>query len=256
MNKGFKLLLMACFSFTVWTSSAHALSGAEKYYERGREYGDQQDYDNALEQFEKAIKKDESHVPSLLAIGLIKRHFHNIQDSTKALEQANEIDPENGKIHYYLSANYLDMGEVKKSLEHFNTAKEHGFLGDSVSGDFMGRRLSTYKSKETTLNFDSQLDDKEEKQEIKVSGIYSGSDVVMNGALLQIEKLEEKKKVSEIKDINIELLRFEQEGTFLVEKWNVENEKGKNSYIVSYDTSPPVGSKYTVIINVSEDQSS
>lgn len=99
---------------------------ANYYFEQGKEYYDDNSYDDAIEQFEKALEKDPKHADALYYLGYT---YYNQEEFTLASEAFNKLEqaePDYRPWYLYLS------GQANSKIGNLEKA-------ESAFGNFMNR---------------------------------------------------------------------------------------------------------------------
>jgi len=83
--------------------------GALDFHNRGIVYLENEYYENAIHDFNEAIKLDSSCAPSYFSRGAVHFFFKNLEQCIKDIEKSIELDPENEQYKYWL-------GKIKEKL--------------------------------------------------------------------------------------------------------------------------------------------
>jgi len=81
----------------------------EEHNNLGRIYESQQQFDQAMEQYHAALKKDQSFVPSLLLLGDLSYRLKKYAEAESAYKKAIKLQPGNGDIYNNLCWVYIDQ---------------------------------------------------------------------------------------------------------------------------------------------------
>src|SRR6056297_2251551 len=99
------------------TDSKRAL----KYFEEGLNQYRLKEYDNALENINKAIDKDEKFIEAFIIKGQIFEGMDEYQQAVNSYKQAIKIDPEYyPNVFYSIGLLYQKMGQYQDAIEWFN----------------------------------------------------------------------------------------------------------------------------------------
>jgi tetratricopeptide (TPR) repeat protein len=71
----------------------------EEHNNLGRIYESQQQFDQAMQQYHAALKKDQNFVPSLLLLGDLSYRLKKYTEAESAYKKAIKLQPENGDIY-------------------------------------------------------------------------------------------------------------------------------------------------------------
>jgi tetratricopeptide (TPR) repeat protein len=86
----------------------------EEHNNLGRIYESQKKFEQAMQQYHAALKKDPNFVPSLLFLGDLSYRLNKYPEAEAAYKKAIELQPENGDIYNNLCWVYIDQ---KTSLD-------------------------------------------------------------------------------------------------------------------------------------------
>ncbi|MGE5751291.1 MAG: tetratricopeptide repeat protein [Nitrospirota bacterium] len=81
----------------------------EEHNNLGRIYESQQQFDQAMQQYHAALKKDQNFVPSLLLLGDLSYRLKKYAEAESAYKKAIKLQPENGDIYNNLCWVYIDQ---------------------------------------------------------------------------------------------------------------------------------------------------
>jgi Tfp pilus assembly protein PilF len=81
----------------------------EEHNNLGRIYESQTKFDQAVQQYHAALKKDPNFVPSLLLLGDLSYRLKKYSEAESAYKKAIKLQPENGNIYNNLCWVYIDQ---------------------------------------------------------------------------------------------------------------------------------------------------
>ncbi len=81
----------------------------EEHNNLGRIYESQNNFDQAVQQYHAALKKDPNFVPSLLLLGDLSYRLKKYSEAETAYKKAIKLQPENGDIYNNLCWVYIDQ---------------------------------------------------------------------------------------------------------------------------------------------------
>jgi len=81
----------------------------EEHNNLGRIYESQQQFDQAMQQYQAALKKDSNFVPSLLLFGDLSYRLKKYAEAESAYKKAIKLQPGNGDIYNNLCWVYIDQ---------------------------------------------------------------------------------------------------------------------------------------------------
>lgn len=100
---------------------------AEIYLSQGMKYMEAKRYDEAVEEFKKALKDAPdnfiAHYEIAMAYLLAKKYALSVTHYTECLKQ----QPENSLVHYNLACAYSLMNDTDNALKHLTLSVEHGY---------------------------------------------------------------------------------------------------------------------------------
>ncbi len=108
---------MLCFAVILFLAGCslpkiiilHDPLSAEEHNNLGRIYESQNNFEQAMQQYHSALKKDPNFVPSLLLLGDLSYRLKKYSDAETAYKKAIKLQPENGDIYNNLCWVYIDQ---------------------------------------------------------------------------------------------------------------------------------------------------
>jgi len=117
---------------------AGQVSLAEDFFQQGRDAANRGNYDEALADFNRALRQNPSSAGVYCAIGIVYANKKMYQDAVTNLKKAIELDPDKAIAYYVLGMVYEEMSKPGEAMEAWKkflslrpddkraeTAKEH-----------------------------------------------------------------------------------------------------------------------------------
>jgi tetratricopeptide (TPR) repeat protein len=99
---------------------------ADYYYQEGKNFQTQGQYENALQSFKKAVEKDPKHHMALNELGYEYEMKGMIDDALKSYQACIDIKPDYGKCYDNMGFAYKKQNKMKESKKSFAKACELG----------------------------------------------------------------------------------------------------------------------------------
>ncbi len=115
-------MLLILFLLTPYAATSYGQGKFSQYYNKGIEYYKQGKYDQAGEQFKKALELKPNHVYALYGLGNTHYCKAKYDEAVKIYTNAIKINPDYPKVHYSLSLAYSKLGmtrDAEKEKEIF-----------------------------------------------------------------------------------------------------------------------------------------
>jgi tetratricopeptide (TPR) repeat protein len=115
-------ILLILFLLTSFAATSYGQGKFSQYYNKGIEYYKQGKYDQAGEQFKKALELKPNHVYALYGLGNTHYCKAKYDEAVKIYTNAIKINPDYPKVHYSLSLAYSKLGmtrDAEKEKEIF-----------------------------------------------------------------------------------------------------------------------------------------
>ena len=227
-------------------------SNYDQHFDKAKELFGAGDVDGAVSYFEKAIQDSPDIIDPYLNIGLCYLKTNQFPKAIEAFNRVKKIFPNDWQAYYRLAYLYGEPGngEMAKALENYGRAKELGIKDD---GDELGNLLAPFQPKDFSVEYEPLLNNPGKK---KVTINIRGNPAVDKTGILDtiqgLEQVESKKKRDFFIDIEVKLIRLEQNQTIAKEKWVVKGPQGQNEYWVKYDFAPPPDFHSKIKIEISE----
>lgn len=88
----------------------------------GKQYGQQGQFERALQQFAAVLKDYPNDVPTLLDKGLTLMFMNRLDEAQTVMEQAEAVEPKNSLIHGYLGDIAEKQGKLEESAQQYQRA--------------------------------------------------------------------------------------------------------------------------------------
>ena len=95
---------------------------AAEHFSYGKVYLDQGEYENAIEEFKRALALDPENSNILINLGKGYLFIRNFQEATNYFERALEQSPEFADAHYYLGMVYIELNLKEKAINEYKEA--------------------------------------------------------------------------------------------------------------------------------------
>jgi len=89
------------------------------YYNMGIDYAEKEQYDKAIECYQKAINLDPEHLNSHCNLGCIKYRLGFYEEAIKILKHALKLDSEHAASHYNIGLCQEALGNYKSAIESY-----------------------------------------------------------------------------------------------------------------------------------------
>ena len=106
-------ILLVLFLLTPYAATSYGQGKFSQYYNKGIEYYKQGKYDQAGEQFKKALELKPNHVYALYGLGNTHYCKAKYDEAVKIYTNAIKINPDYPKVHYSLSLAYSKLGMTR-----------------------------------------------------------------------------------------------------------------------------------------------
>lgn len=235
----------------------------ERSFQKGLQLGNQGKIEEALQEFQKVVSADQNNLPkdyytqtiseAYFNIGLLKSKKGDLRAGSENYQKALSVNPRHARSLYYLAANFISDGEIAEAIDYYNKAKALGFVKDyQQPSDFVGEQLSVFKERNLSIDYRSSFDpDKSVK--VNIEGNPIGGDQLIRDAIRGIEKVLKISGLGLFSQAKVEYIR-QRNKTIDIEKWNVKGDKWEKTLWVKYDSNPPAGFPYKIMIEVSEQE--
>lgn len=97
---------------------------AMKYFLKAEEYFGQGKYEQAIEEYKKAINADPEFSTAYLYLGDTYYKLNKYDDAIQQYSEAIKKDPKNKRPYHYLGDAYLAKNNVEKAIENYQKALE------------------------------------------------------------------------------------------------------------------------------------
>ena len=114
-----KIMLFFTFFF-LWASGVFS-NEAQDFIVKGNSFVEQKKYEEAIQEYRKAIKSEPKNAKPLLLAGLASAHLGNFDDAVSDTKKAAELDPSYSAF-YHLGMIYAAAKDAPKALEAYDRA--------------------------------------------------------------------------------------------------------------------------------------
>ena len=111
----FLRMLFVAFPLIFFVTSTYASGNFKEFYNKGIDFYKQGKYDQAGEEFKKAIKLKPNDVYALYGLGNTYYCKAKYDDAVKIYAKAISINPDYAKVHYSLSLAYSKLGMTREA---------------------------------------------------------------------------------------------------------------------------------------------
>jgi tetratricopeptide (TPR) repeat protein len=115
---GFVTLMVLCL-FYAWGCKKE-MDRARRHYEQGVEYRKQELADQALEEFQQAIKIDPNYAQAHYELGVLYQEKEDYEAAFRELKQAVKLNPDHADAHFRLGLIYQTLRGYKQALDEFD----------------------------------------------------------------------------------------------------------------------------------------
>jgi len=116
--------LLVCFISTflilVFFPSGIGGTEADVHFQKGVNYGNRGDYQQAIEEFNRALTIDSKYVNAYCGIGIAYLNQKKYKEAIEALEKAIALDPERTIAYYLLGMAYEEIMNYGKAIAAWN----------------------------------------------------------------------------------------------------------------------------------------
>lgn len=258
MKKIFLIFALMCS-----VAFAATIDEVEQSYQKGIQLGNQGKIEEALQEFQKVVSADPDNLPNdyyiqtvceaYFNIGLLKSKKGDLRAGSENFQKALRINPRHARSLYYLADNFISEGEIAKAIEYYNKAKALGFTKDyQQASDSVGDLLSNFKKRNLSIDYQSYFDPNK-RVKINIEGNPIGDDQLIRDAIGAIEKILKVSGLGLFSQAKVEYIR-QRNKTIEIERWNVKGDKWEKTLWIKYDSNPPAGFPYKIMIEVSEEE--
>jgi tetratricopeptide (TPR) repeat protein len=256
--RGFLILLLLIPGIAF----AATMEEIESHFQKGLQYSQQGRMDEAIEEFSTVVSADHSGFPqdyyvqtyseAFFDIGVLYSKKGNMRMGIENLKKALEIFPDHKRALYYLSGDLLEIGEIADAKLFYSRAKDLGFSGDNPQiGDTIGNYFSSLREKELAVQYQSFFDSKKIIA-VAVQGNPIGDEQLIRDTITAIEKQSKIIGYGYLTPILVERIRQKENNTIIIEKWTIGEGYNSKAFWIKYNSAPPVGFPYKVMILISE----
>lgn len=119
-----KKRLVVCFVSTLlvllFFSRGICGTEADVHFEKGVDYINQGDYEQAIEEFNRVISIDSEYVDAYCGIGIVYLNQKNYKKAIEAFEKATALDPDEPIAYYLLGRAYEEIMNYEQAISAWN----------------------------------------------------------------------------------------------------------------------------------------
>lgn len=250
------------FSLMCSVAFAATMDDVEESFQKGLQLSNQGKIEEALQEFQKVISTDPNNLPNdyyiqtvseaYFNIGLLKSKQEDIKGGTENYRKALSINSKHARSLYYLSWNLISDGEIAAAGEYYNKAKSLGFTKDyQQPTDFVGDYLAAFKQRSLTIDYQSYFDS-DKSVKINIAGDPIGDDQLICDAIGAMERVLKVSELGLFSQATVEYVRQRENKTIDIERWQVKGDGWEKIFWIKYDSTPPAGFPYKIMIEASE----
>ena len=138
--------LVAVFLVSVFFSRVIGGTEADAHFQKGVAYANQGDYQEAIEEFNQALKVDSEYVDAYCGIGIANLNQKKYREAIEAFEKAITLDPERAIAYYLLGMAYeqiMRYGDAIAAWEKYLALRPEGRRAERVRKHM--KRLEEFK---------------------------------------------------------------------------------------------------------------
>ncbi|MFA6350353.1 MAG: tetratricopeptide repeat protein [Candidatus Omnitrophota bacterium] len=238
---------------------AAVMDEVEGNYQSGLKYGNQGNLDLAIESFQKVVSQDPLALPqdyykqtfadAYLNLGILYAKKSDFTKSTDSLNKALVLAPGNSRAMYYLALTYSQLGEIAQTKLYYDKFKALS-SANGQANDFLSNFLANYQDRERSVAYTYYFNPNKNAN-IAVKGDSSADDQLIRDSLTAIEKLSLLKDLDSVA-VSAQVIRQNQQGTLIIEKWTVGPADNRKDFWVKYNFNPPPDFPNKVMLIVSD----
>ena len=107
-------------------SAAEKRTAANTYFDQGKGFQDQGNYEKAAREYVKAVKADPGYAEAHSNLGFSYRKQGKFDKAVRSYKKAIELDPELAEAHEYLGEAYAEMGKFELAEKELQILRDLG----------------------------------------------------------------------------------------------------------------------------------
>lgn len=107
-------------------SAAEKRAEANIYFDQGKRFQDQKNYEEAALNYEKAVKADTGYAEAHSNLGFSYRKQGKFDKAVRSYKNAIELDPKLAEAHEYLGEAYAEMGKFELAEKQLQILRDLG----------------------------------------------------------------------------------------------------------------------------------
>lgn len=119
---------------------------AQEHHNLGLKYYREKKYDEAVKEFEQAVKLDPKNATIVNNLGFTLYRFEKYESSVVWLRKAIEVDPQRAVAYANLADAYMKLGKTAEARQHYEKYAE--MAPNSPSIDYVRKKIEELKGKE------------------------------------------------------------------------------------------------------------
>lgn len=120
VKKRLLVSFVSVFLVLLFFSKGIAGTEADVHFEKGVDYINQGDYEQAIEEFNRVISIDSEYVDAYCGIGIAYLNQKDYKKAIEAFEKATALDPDEPIAYYLLGRAYEEIMNYEKAISAWN----------------------------------------------------------------------------------------------------------------------------------------
>jgi len=120
VKKRLLVFFIGVFLVLLFFSRGICRTEADTHFEKGVDYINQGDYQQAIEEFNRVISIDSEYVDAYCGIGIAYLNQKKYEKAIEAFEKATALDPNNAIAYYLLGKAYEEIMNYEKAVSAWN----------------------------------------------------------------------------------------------------------------------------------------
>ncbi len=120
VKKRLIVCFVSVFLVLLFFSRGICKTEANGHFEKGVDYINQGDYEQAIEEFNRVISIDSEYVDAYCGIGIAYLNQKNYKKAIEAFEKATALDPDEPIAYYLLGRAYEEIMNYEKAISAWN----------------------------------------------------------------------------------------------------------------------------------------